>query len=157
VKELQRQQDSTGLRNRHGRGAEMLAEEPPELTLANAEAPRQGLDTAFVERSRFNEGQRATDGIRRSAPGRQVGRRFRPAAKARPVTCFLCGRGRREEEHVFALRRARGTDRAAVDSGRSHAAEQASVESPIARSKGTVASVGIKIHVFILAMDGAVV
>ena len=72
----------------------MLAEQPPQLALADAEALGQGVDVAVVERAGLDQDERAGDGVRRAAPGAEVRRGLRPAAQAGPKARLLRRRGR---------------------------------------------------------------
>ena len=132
----------------------MLYEQPPEMTFANAEAFRERLDAGIVtvERAVANQGKRAGNRIRGSAPGGQVRRRFRPAAQAGTKSGFLrCRRGT-EEAAVFRFRRARGAHRPAVDPGRGNADEQQAVKAGIAALQGAITSFLIgQLHMEILS------
>ena len=81
----------------------MLAEQPPQLPLADAEPLGQGLDVAVVERAGLDQRQRARDGVRRAAPGAEFGRGFRPAAQAGPEAGLL--RRRRGEDRSVTFSR----------------------------------------------------
>ena len=67
----------------------MLPEQTPELTLANSEPCRQGVDIRFVETPRFDQPERAGYGIGTSAPKGELGRRFRPTAETRAKSRLL--------------------------------------------------------------------
>ena len=140
------QQHAAGLGDGDRRGAEVLAEQPPQLPLADAEPVGQGVDVAVVERAGLDQDERAGDGVRRAAPGAEVRRGLRPAAQAGAKARLLRRRGGGIEGHVLALGRARRADRAAVDAGGLHPDEQAPVEAGVAGFKGAVAGVVIEIH-----------
>src|SRR5215469_6424617 len=110
----------------------MLHEEPPQLSLADAEALRESIDARLIESTQLDERQRARDGIRCPAPGAEIGRGFGSAAQARAKACLLRrGRGR-IENHVLGTRRSRRTDRAAVNPGRLDAGKEAPVKTCVA-------------------------
>ena len=46
-----------GLRDRDRRGAEMLLEQPPQLTLPDAKASRERIGVGIVERAVFDQAQ----------------------------------------------------------------------------------------------------
>ena len=60
----------------------MLAEQPPQLPLADAEPAGEAFDIGLIEAAGFDQRQRARDGVGGAAPEREVGRGFRPAAQA---------------------------------------------------------------------------
>ncbi len=133
VDQLFGEEDTPGLRHRHRRGAEVLIEQSPEMAFADAEAFRERFDAGFsVKRTIGNEGKGARNGIRRSAPGGEVGRSLRAATQAGTKPCFLCRCRRAEEAAVLGLRGTGGAHRAAVDTGGGNADEQQSVEARIA-------------------------
>src|SRR6185312_6570870 len=80
VNELLREKDAARLRNGNGRGAEMLAKQTPELTLAHAEALRQVIDAGFVQDAQLDQRQCARNRIGRTAPCAQIRRGLRPAS-----------------------------------------------------------------------------
>jgi hypothetical protein len=135
----------------------MGAEQAAKLALADAEAIGQGLDILLVERAEFDQRQGARDRVRRAAPGAKIGRRLRPAAQAGAKAGLLRSRGGGVERDVLRQRRARRTDRTAIDAGRLHADEQSSVEPGVALQERAVAGVMIKIHALDMGARGALV
>jgi hypothetical protein len=109
----------------------VLSEEPAELSLADAEALREVADAAPVDGAVGDEREATGDGVRRAAPDRELRGGLRPAAKACSKPGLLRRRGARIEDDVLEPRRPRGTDRAAVDSGRLDGDEDAAVEAAI--------------------------
>ena len=89
----------------------MLAEQAPQLPLADAEASGERVDIGIVERTVLDQAQAARHRIRRAAPSAEIRRRFRPAAQTRTKARFLRGRGRRKEDDVLGERRAGQTGR----------------------------------------------
>ena len=144
VNELFGEQHATCLRNRDRRGAEMLVEQPTQLALTDAKASGERIDVRIIERAVFDQAQGTRDRIRRAAPSAEIGRCFRPAAQTRAKARFLRGGRGRKENDILRQRRARRTDRAAIDAGGRDAGEEASIEAGIALSDGAVAGFVIK-------------
>ncbi len=140
------EQHAAGLGDRDRRGAEVLAEQPPQLPLADAQPVGQAVDVRLVERAGLDQAERAGDRVRGAAPGGEVRRGLRPAAQAGAEAGALCRRGGRVEAHVLALRGARRADRPAVDAGGLHPHEQPAVEAGVAGGKRAVAGVVVHIH-----------
>ena len=140
------QQDTPGLRDRDGRRAEMLSKQATELSLANAQTVSQAIETILVECTRVDQGQGPRHRVRRSAPGGELGRRFRPTSQARPEARCLRRHCGRIEAHVLAFRRARWTDRTTVDPGCPDPAEQPPVEAGVARPECPITRVHVEIH-----------
>ncbi len=113
--------------------AEMFREQAPQVTTGHPQPRGKFLDVAVVEGAVRDQAKAARDGRRCAAPRGRAGRTLGATAKARPVTGLARGGGGREERDVLALRRVRGTDRAAVDSGRPDPDEEVTVEAPVAR------------------------
>ncbi len=151
------QQHAAGLGDRDRRGAQVLAEQAPQLALADAEALGQGVDVGLVECAGLDQAQRAGDGVRGAAPGGEIGRGFGTAAQARPVAGFLGAGGREVEGDVLGFRRAGRADRTAIDAGGLDAYEQASVEPGVAGGDGAVAGVGVHIHAVDIDPRGPIV
>ena len=84
----------------------------------------------------------AAVGVDRRVARRELG----PAAQARAEALGLGGRRAREEAAVALERRPRRAHRAAVDAGRAHAHEEASVEAGVVGAQGAVALVGVEEH-----------
>ena len=129
-----------------GRGAQVPAEQPPQLAFADAEAPGQGVHVALVESAGLDQDKGPGDGIGGAAPGAEVGRGLRPAAQTGSKARLLRRRGRGIENNVFALGRTGGTDRAAIDAGSLHRGEEAPVEAGVAGFNRAVTGVVIEIH-----------
>src|SRR5262249_23283487 len=113
-----------------------------------AETRSQAVDVCLiaVQSAVGNQGERAGDGARGTAPHGQIGRKLWTTAQARPETGLLRGRSAGEEHDVLQLGRAGRADRPAVDAGRAHAGEESAVEASVARLNGTVTSVAIEFH-----------
>jgi hypothetical protein len=124
----------------------MLAKKTPELPLAETEPTCQTVDIGLVQSAQLDQGKRARHRIRRPTPCAQIGRRLRAASQAGAETCFLCRRRRRKENDVPRMRRARRTNRAAVDTGGFHSREETAVEARIAQAEGAVTSIMIEVH-----------
>jgi len=67
------------------RGADMLLEQPRQVSRANAEPRGEGFDARVVERAFIDEAHRPLNGGERPFPGRREGRRLGPAAEAWPI------------------------------------------------------------------------
>ena len=84
------EQHAPGLRDRDRRGAEVLAEQPPQLPLADAQPLGQRVDVGRrpARPASISASARETvfDG---AAPGAEVGRGLRPAAQAGPEAGLL--------------------------------------------------------------------
>ena len=124
----------------------MLLEQAPQLALADAEASGQYVDIGLVQRAVLDQAQGARYRVRRAAPSAEIGRGFRPAAQAGTEARFLRGSRSRKKDDVLRQRRACRTDRAAVDSGRLDAAEEAAVKAGIALADGAVAGFVIELQ-----------
>src|SRR5687767_8796320 len=112
-------------------GSDVHREEPSELPFTDADPLRERRDVCVIERAIFDEPERARDRARCSTPRAEIRRCLRPTAKAGTKPCFLrSGRGRKEDD-VLPLRTARGTNGTAIDAGRLHAREEATVEARI--------------------------
>ena len=146
VNELFGEQHAPCLRDRDRRGAEMLLEQAPQLALADAEASGQYVDIGLVQRAVLDQAQGARHRVRRAAPSAEIGRGFRPAAQAGTEARFLRGSRSRKKDDVLQQRRARRTDRAAIDSGCLDAAEEAAIKAGIALADGAVAGFVIELQ-----------
>ena len=146
VDQLLGEEHTAGLRDRDRRGAEMLAEQAPQLPLSHAEPYRQGLDIGLVEGAELDERECARHGIRRAAPRAEIRRRLRTAAQAGAEPRLLRGGGRRKEGHVLRKRRPRRADRATIDARGFDAGEDAAVEAGVAVAERAIAGVVIEIH-----------
>jgi hypothetical protein len=80
--ELFREQHAARLRDGDRRRAEVFVEETPQLALADAEAQRDAVDVAAVERADGDQRECARHAARGRAPAREVGRALGPAAQA---------------------------------------------------------------------------
>lgn len=134
------------------RGAQALAEHPPQVSIADLEPVCQASDAArlAVEGSSRNERHRTCHQILRRARRRLRGALW-PASQARSKARQPRLRGRRVEGDVLGLWRLRRADGPAVDPGQSHGAEELPVESRITRLKGPVCGAAIQFHVPIIA------
>ena len=146
MNQLLRQQDTSCLRDRDGGCTEMLSKQPAELSLADAQAFGEPIDTAFIECASVDQRQRPRYGVRRPAPGGKLGRRFRPTAQARAEASFLRRCCRRVERHVFPFRHRCRADRTAIDPSCPDPAEQPTVEARVARTKRAITRVNIEVH-----------
>ncbi len=95
------QQNAAGLRHGNRRRAEMLAEQPPQLPFADAEAACQSIDIGFVQRAKLDQAERARHRVRGAAPSAQIGGRLRAAAQAGAEARLLCRRRGRKEGHIL--------------------------------------------------------
>ena len=75
------------------RRADVLAEQPPQLSAADAKPAGETFDVVVIEASGFDQGQCTRYGVGGAAPERKVWRNFRPTAQAGAKAGFL-GRGR---------------------------------------------------------------
>src|SRR5207253_9661059 len=113
------------------RRAEVLGEKPPELAASHADPARELVHRRLVQGAALDEADGARDDRRRTDPGGSPWRGVRAAATARTESSLLRRRRTGEEPDVLAQRRARRTDRAAVDAGGLHRGEEPSVESGV--------------------------
>ena len=133
-----------GLGDRDGRCAEVLGEEPSQVTLADSEAARENVDGAFIEGALADQPNGARDRCRRALPGGRPWRRFRAAAQAWPEAGLLGGRRARHEQAILESGRARRADRPAIDSGRPDRYEEASVEASVPGLEGAIAGIRVE-------------
>jgi hypothetical protein len=135
-----------GAGDRERGSAQVRGEEPPELSLADAEAASQLADRVRIEEPLRDQPERPGDGRRAAQPlgAARCGLRATPPARAEPGC--LTGRSRCVEADVLALRHRRRTDRAAVDARRHDADEEPSVEAGIAALDRLPARVEIVDH-----------
>jgi hypothetical protein len=135
----------------------VLTKEPSELALAEPEAARERVDIVAVERAELDERERARYRVRRTPPRAEIGRRLRPTAHARVEPSLLRRRRGGKEPHVLGARRARRTDRTAVDVRRLHRGDEPTVEARVALADGAIAGVVIQVHgVKVVPVDGLV-
>jgi hypothetical protein len=145
VNQLFGEQNAAGLSDRERRCAKMLAEEVPELTLANAKAAGQGIGGSLVQGTELDQRQGARHGVRRAAPRSEIGRGFRAAPQAGAKASLLCRRRRGIECDVLRPWRARRADRTAIDARRLDAGEEPAVKAGIAQADCAVGVV-IEVH-----------
>ncbi len=124
----------------------MLSKQPAELSLADAQAFGEAIDTAFIECASVDQRQRPRYGVRRPAPGGKLWRRFRPTAQARAEASFLRRCCRRVERHVFPFRHRCRADRTAIDPGCPDPAKQPTVEARVASTERAITRVNIEVH-----------
>jgi len=122
------------------RRAEMFGEQACQMTRRDAEAVRQAVDAALVERAGLDQGQGARDRRPRAVPGRAERRGLGPAAQAGAEAGALGRRRRRIERNVARERRAHPAHRPTIDPGRPHSDEQHAVVGGIAPKQGLVSS-----------------
>src|SRR5262249_25904603 len=135
-----------GLRDGDRRGSQMLAEQAPQLTLAETEAAGQRVEVIFVQGAELDQTERARDRVRGAPPRAKIASRLGAAGQARANAGFLCGRRGREEDDVVRKRRPRWTHWAAIDARGLDACEEPAVETGIAVNERAVAGVVIEIH-----------
>ncbi len=104
-----------GVCNGQGRSADVLREQPAQVPARYAEAIREMLDVAVIEHAVGNQTQAAPHGGRSAVPCGCARRTFRAASQARTVAGLAGGSGARKKADVFAFRRVRRADRAAVN------------------------------------------
>ena len=146
MNQLLRQQDTSCLRDRDRGRTEMLSKQPAELSLSDAQAFGEPIDTAFIECASVDQRQRPRYGVRRPAPGGKLWRRFRPTAQARAEASFLRRCCRRVERHVFPFRHRCRADRTAIDPGCPDPAKQPTVEARVASTERAITRVNIEVH-----------
>ncbi len=146
VNQLLGQQHPPRLRHRDRRRPDMLAEQPPQLSRADAEPVGKALDISLVEAAGFDQGERARHGVAGAAPEREIGRCFRPAAQAWAKAGLLGRRRGRIERYILEFRGAGGANRPAVDAGGFDAHEQPAIEAGITGRDGAVAGGAVHIH-----------
>ena len=140
------QQDPAGLGHRHRRGAQMLAEQSPKLSLAHPQPTGKTVHIAIIQGALLDQGHGPGHGVGGAVPGAQVRRGLRAAAQAGPEASLLGRRSRGIEGYVPAFGGPRRTDRSAVDPRRAHSAEDPSVKAGVAHREGAVAGVVIQFH-----------
>ena len=129
-----------------GRRAEMLQEEAAQMAGSDAQAVRQPLHPALVERPVADEAEGAGHETGGAEPGRRPRGRFGPAAQTGTVSGRTRrGRGRKVA-HVLVLRCSRRADRPAVHTGARDPDEEAAVEPRVSRPSGPVAGAVIQFH-----------
>jgi len=146
VNQLLRQQDTSCLCDRDRGRTEVLSKQEPELSLSDAQAFGEAIDTGFIECTSVDERQRPRHGVRRPAPGGKLWRRFRPTAQARAETSFLRRCCRRVERHVSPFRHRGRADRTAIDPGCSDPGEEPTVEARVASPERAITRVNIEVH-----------
>ena len=146
MNQLLGQQDTPCLGDRDWGRTEMLSKQAAELSLSDAQALGQAIDTRFVECACVDQRQRPRHRIRRPAPGGKLGRRFRPTSQAGTEARFLRRRCRRIKRHVLALGHARRTDRTAIDPGCPDSGEQPPVEARVASAERAITRVNVEVH-----------
>src|SRR5688572_18523833 len=146
MNQLLRQQNTSCLRDRDRGRTEMLPKQPAELSLSDAQAFGEPIDTAFVECASVDQRQRSRYGVRCPAPGGTLWRGFRPTAQARAEAGFLRRCCRCVERHVFPFRHRCRADRTAIDPSCSDPAEEPTVEARVASTERPKTRVNIKVH-----------
>src|SRR5688572_5173335 len=146
MNQLLRQQDTSCLRDRDRGRTEMLSKQPAEMSLADAQAFGEPIDTAFIEYAPVDQRQRPRYRIRRPAPCGKLWRGFRPTAQARAEASFLRRCCRRIERHVFPFRHRCRADRAAIDPSCPDPGEQLTVEARVASTERAITRVNIEVH-----------
>ena len=126
--------------------AELIEQHSPQVARAVSEPPGEAFDAFAVDDAVGDQAHGAPGGVGAQVPLRRAGHRVGAAAQAGAKAGALGGRRRGEEAHVFALRRARGAARPAVDAGRRDAHEEPAVEARVVALHGAVAGVGIGQH-----------
>ena len=139
------EEDAMRLRDGDGRRADVAVEEPPELPVADAQAPRQLVDSVVAEAALGDEVQGAGDRSRRSIPAGEPRRHLGPTPQARAKAQLVRRGGARQEDAVLELRDGRRADGAAVDAGAHHGRVEAPVEARVARAEGAIAGVAVQI------------
>ena len=145
--QLLRQQEAARLSKLDRRDAVLLADRSPELSRAEAKLTGERLQAAVaIERlgldPRTGEPGRASHGIDRGMPRRQLG----PATQAGAEAHLFSHRGVGKKSTSIAARRARRTDRPAVDAGGRHAHEEKPVKPHVAGGQGTVTGFVVEFH-----------
>ena len=146
MNQLLGQQDTPCLRDRDGGRTEMLSKQAPELSLSDAQALGQAIDTRLIECACVDQRQRPGHRVRRPAPGGKLGRRLRPTSQAGTEARFLRRRCCRIERHVLAFRHARRADRTAIDPGCPDPGEQPPVEARVASAERAITRINVEIH-----------
>ncbi len=146
MNQLLGQQDTPCLGDRHRGRTEMLSKQAAELSLSDAQAFGQAIDTSFVECASVDQRQRPRHRVRRPAPGGKLGRRFWPTSQAGTKARFLRRRCRRIKRHVLTLGHARGTDRTAIDPRCPDSGEQPPVEARVASAERAITRVNVEVH-----------
>jgi hypothetical protein len=124
--------------------AQVLHEEPTQMTLAHAQLAADGWDPTEVLLRK--ELQRAGDGGRASRGGRQEHGGIGAAAEAGPVSRLLGGGGAGEEAHVLFPRHLRGAAGPAVDPGRGDGGDEGALEAAVAALHRAVQIVAGVVH-----------
>ncbi len=123
----------------------MLAKQPPQLPLADAQPPGQGADAGLlIQAALGDQAQRPRDRVRSAAPGPLPRRRLRPAAQTGPKPGRLGRGGGGKEPTILRLGRAGRTDRTAIDPGRGDADKDPPVEPRVAGLQDAIAMGGVK-------------
>jgi hypothetical protein len=134
----------------------MLAEEAPQLTLADTEAIGEDFDTGVVaiECAVGDEGKSAGDGVGCATPGGEVRSGFRPTTKAGTEAGYLSGGGGAEEAAVLETWRAGWADRPAVNASGCDTYEEKAVEARVTALQCSIADFAVwQFHRGILSLD----
>ena len=137
VDQLFGKMQALGMRDRERARPEVPGEQPAQVPAGNTESGGEIFDVALVERAVCDQPQSAPHGRRSASPCGRTRSTLGTASQARPETRFAGRRGRWKEQDVLALRCVGGTDRAAINSGRSYADEKLTVETRIAGQPGS--------------------
>ena len=124
--------------------AELFGEQTAQMTLADADAPRELGQRSLVERTLLDQSQCAGDEIALRAMQRRSGCRFRTAAQARPEAGGGSRGGAVVIANVARLRRWRRTNRTAIDACRRDGDEEEPVEARVARFARAIADAAIE-------------
>ena len=141
--------EALGLGDRDRRRPEMLAEQSPDLTLAEAELIAECLDADpdpgdLVEPAGVDQIERAAYARRRAGPRRAARRGIGTAAFARAIALRDRFAGSADEHHVLCERRPRRAHRAAKDAGRADTDEERPVGGRITHRHRSVADGGVE-------------
>jgi hypothetical protein len=90
-----------GLSYRDGGSAKMLPKQTSELTFANSETCRQGLDVRVIEAPRLDQLECSGYRVGAATPEGKLGRYLRPTAQTGAKPSCLCRRSRMKEADVF--------------------------------------------------------
>ena len=127
-----------------GWNADVLQEETPQVAIGQSETIGQLRGGTVVERAFVDQAQGPIHRARTAGRRRKIGRNFRAATQAGPVSRRLSGGGVRKELYVAPQRCPCGANRPAENSGGPHGSEKQSVEPGVARFDCPITN--IRIH-----------
>src|SRR6056297_1092085 len=131
-------------RNRERACAELIGEQPVEVTLAVAEPPSETAHPLTFDHAVGDQSHRARHDVLAHVPLRRSGRGVGPTPLARPIATLLGGSCGGKEVHVAPFRGDRRATRPAVDPGGPHRCEEPPVEAPVAALHGDIALISVE-------------